>query len=154
MDTNKEGSIWLNPNFNLKDLPAYTHSNHISAFLGIEFIELGVDFLKATMPVDHRTKQPFGILHGGSSVVLAESLGSIASALVIDINHFLPVGLEINANHLRPVSEGIITGICQPLHLGKKIHVWDIKMFAPNGKMNCISRLTVSIIPKSSIEIS
>lgn len=151
MDLKKR--IWFKEENPLSGLPSREHNDHIAAFLGIEFTEIGPDFIKATMPVNEKTRQPYGILHGGSSVVLAESLGSIASTLVIDREEFLAVGLEINANHLRPVKEGHITGICSPIHLGKTIHVWDIKMYNEEGKLNCISRLTVSIIPKIKIPL-
>ncbi|CAM4188108.1 1,4-dihydroxy-2-naphthoyl-CoA hydrolase [Pedobacter westerhofensis] len=130
---------WLN------DMP----KNHLGGLLDIRFTEYGDDFLTATMPVDERTHQPAGILHGGASVVLAETLGSIASSLCIDPARFQAVGLEINANHLRPVKSGRVTGICKPLHKGAKTHVWEIKIYDERGKMNCISRLTVAIIPKS-----
>ena len=122
--------------------------NHIGALLGIEFTQLGDDFIKATMPVDARTHQPFGILHGGASVVLAESLGSIASSLIIDPEKYMAVGLEVNANHLRPVKSGLVTGVCTAIHIGGKTHIWDIKIYDDKGKMNCISRLTVAIVPK------
>ncbi|WP_432713799.1 hotdog fold thioesterase [Pedobacter sp.] len=122
--------------------------NHIGALLGIEFTAFGDDFMEATMPVDERTHQPAGILHGGASVVLAESLGSIASYLCIDPEKHLAVGLEVNANHLRPVKSGSVKGICKPLHIGAKTHVWEIKIYTDKGKMSCISRLTVAIIPK------
>ncbi|WP_443945292.1 hotdog fold thioesterase [Pedobacter sp. AW1-32] len=122
--------------------------NHIGALLGIEFTEIGEDFLTGTMPVDERTHQPVGILHGGASVVLAETLGSIASFMCINPEKYLAVGLEVNANHLRPVKSGKVTGICKPLHIGAKTQVWEIKMYDDRGKMNCISRLTVAIIPK------
>jgi 1,4-dihydroxy-2-naphthoyl-CoA hydrolase len=122
--------------------------NHIGALLGIEFTEIGDDYIKAIMPVDERTHQPFGILHGGASVVLAESLGSIASWLIIDPEKYMAVGLDVNANHLRSVKSGLVTGICTPINIGGKIHVWDIKIYDDRGKMTCISRLTVAIIPK------
>jgi 1,4-dihydroxy-2-naphthoyl-CoA hydrolase len=121
--------------------------NHIAALLGIEFTEIGDNFIKATMPVDERTHQPVGILHGGASVVLAETLGSVASNLVLDREKKMGVGLEINANHLRPVKSGFVTGICTPIHIGGKTHVWDIKIYNQAGKMSCISRLTVAVIP-------
>lgn len=124
------------------------HTNHIGALLGIEFTEIGDDYIKATMPVDARTHQPYGILHGGASVVLAESLGSIASTLIIDTEKYMAVGLEVNANHLRPVKTGKVTGICTPIHIGAKTHVWDIKLYDDRGKMNCVSRLTVAIVAK------
>ena len=122
--------------------------NHIGALLDIEFMEIGEDFVTARMPVNERTHQPYGILHGGASVVLAETLGSVASSMVIDWDKYIGVGLEVNANHLRPVKSGFVTGICKSLHIGGKTHVWDIKIYNDKGKMNCISRLTVAIIPK------
>jgi len=122
--------------------------NHIGALLGIEFTEIGEDYIKATMPVDERTHQPFGILHGGASVVLAESLGSIASWLAIDPDKYMAVGLDVNANHLRAVKSGQVTGVCTPINIGGKIHVWDIKIYDDRGKMSCISRLTVAVLPK------
>ncbi len=125
--------------------------NHIGALLDIRFTEAGEDFLKATMPVDERTHQPAGILHGGASVVLAETLGSVASYLCIDPERYMAVGLEVNANHLRPVKNGLVTGICKPLHIGGKTHVWEIRMFDERGKMNCVSRLTVAVIPKPAL---
>jgi len=124
--------------------------NHLGGLLDIQFTEVGEDYLTATMPVDERTHQPAGILHGGASVVLAETLGSIASYMSIDPERFQAVGLEINANHLRPVKSGRVTGICKPLHKGAKTHVWEIKIYDERGKMNCISRLTVAVIPKMS----
>jgi len=131
---------------NLNERP----KNHLGGLLDIQFTEVGEDFLTATMPVDERTHQPAGILHGGASVVLAETLGSIASYMCIDPERFQAVGLEINANHLRPVKSGRVTGICKPLHRGAKTHVWEIKIYDERGKMNCISRLTVAVIPKMS----
>lgn len=125
--------------------------NHLGGLLDIQFTEVGDDFLTATMPVDERTHQPAGILHGGASVVLAETLGSIASYMCIDPEKYMAVGLEINANHLRPVKSGLVTGICKPLHIGAKTHVWEIKIYNDKGKMNCISRLTVAVIPKPQV---
>jgi 1,4-dihydroxy-2-naphthoyl-CoA hydrolase len=122
--------------------------NHMGAFLDIKFTQVDEDSLTATMPVDERTHQPAGILHGGASVVLAETLGSVASYMCIDPEKHQAVGLEINANHLRPVKSGLVTGICKPLHIGAKTHVWEIKIYNDKGKMNCISRLTVAIIKK------
>lgn len=139
--------IWFSE-FNpeqLNDRP----KNHMGAFLDIKFTQVENDALTATMPVDERTHQPAGILHGGASVVLAETLGSIASYMCIDPEKYQAVGLEINANHLRPVKSGLVTGICKPLHIGAKTHVWEIKIYNDKGKMNCISRLTVAIIKKA-----
>lgn len=122
--------------------------NHMGAFLDIKFTQVDEDALTATMPVDERTHQPAGILHGGASVVLAETLGSVASYMCIDPERYQAVGLEINANHLRPVKSGLVTGICKPLHIGAKTHVWEIKIYNDKGKMNCVSRITVAIINK------
>ncbi len=122
--------------------------NHIGALLGIEFTEIGDGFVCATMPVDERTHQPAGILHGGASVVLAETLGSIASYMCIDPDKHIAVGLEVNANHIRPVSSGFVKGICTALHIGAKTQIWEIKMYTEKGKLNCVSRLTVAILPK------
>jgi 1,4-dihydroxy-2-naphthoyl-CoA hydrolase len=99
------------------------------------------------MPVDDRTRQPYGILHGGASVVLTETLGSVASNMVLDTNFKMGVGLEVNANHLRPVKSGLVTGICTPIHIGGKTHVWDIKLYNDKGKITCISRLTIAVVP-------
>jgi 1,4-dihydroxy-2-naphthoyl-CoA hydrolase len=123
------------------------HKNHLGGLVGIEFTEIGEDFLEARMPVNAHTHQPAGILHGGASVVLAETLGSVASNMVIDDSRYMAVGLEVNANHLRPVASGFVTGICKPLHIGAKTHVWEIKMMTDRGKLNCVSRLTVAVIP-------
>ena len=120
----------------------------MSEYLGIEWLEVGDDFLKATMPVDHRTKQPYGLLHGGASCVLAETVGSMASAMVVDHSKFVCVGLEINANHVRSAREGRVTGVASPLHLGSNTHVWDIKIYDEVQKLVCISRLTVAVIPR------
>src|SRR5215213_10245773 len=119
--------IWYDKNLKLesfKDLGKGT----MSELLGIEWTELGDDFLKAKMPVDHRTIQPYGLLHGGASVTLAETIGSVASALVVNREEFYCVGLEINANHIRSATEGFVTGKATPLHLGKSTHVWEIKI--------------------------
>lgn len=121
--------------------------NTLSDHLGIEFLEFGDNFLTARMPVDHRTKQPFGLLHGGASVVLAETLGSIASVLCLDDPQTQKaVGLEINANHLRAVTEGWVYGKVTPIHVGKRTHIWDIRIFNEEEKPVCVSRLTVAIV--------
>ncbi|MGB4398048.1 MAG: hotdog fold thioesterase [Daejeonella sp.] len=138
--------IWFRE-YNVQELNGRPQ-NHLGALLGIEFMEIGEDFLVARMPVNEKTHQPYGILHGGASVVLAETLGSVASSMAIDWNKYIGVGLEVNANHLRPVKSGFVTGVCKFLHIGGKTHVWDIKIYDERGKMNCISRLTVAIIPK------
>jgi 1,4-dihydroxy-2-naphthoyl-CoA hydrolase len=122
--------------------------NTMLPHLGIEFTEIGENYLKATMPVDHRTHQPMGLLHGGASVTLAETLGSFASHLVVDSNKFDCVGLEINANHIRTKTNGVVTGTSKPIHLGNKTHIWEIQIEDERGKLICISRLTIAVLPK------
>ena len=123
--------------------------NNLSGHLGIEFIEIGPNFLIAKMPVVHRTMQPFGILHGGASVVLAETLGSVASTLCLkDIKKQTAVGLEINANHLRAVKEGFVFGKVTPIRVGRTVHVWNIEITDEQGNVNCISRLTTMIVKR------
>lgn len=117
-------------------------------FLGIQFIEVGDDFMTATMPVDSRTKQPRGILHGGANVVLAETAASTAANTVVDPEHFYCVGLEINANHIRSVKDGIITAIASPLHLGRSTQIWQINIFNEEQKLTCTSRMTASVLSK------
>lgn len=116
--------------------------------LGIEFTGIGDDYLEATMPVDHRTIQPMGILHGGAHVVLAETLGSVAASLTIDLETQKVVGLEINANHLKSVSSGKVKGISKPIHLGKTTQVWEIKICNEADQLCCISRITMAILNK------
>ena len=137
--------IWFNKELALSDLHSLG-KNTMGEWLGIEWVELGDSFLVARMPVDHRTQQPYGLLHGGASCVLAETIGSVASAMVIDHTKFYCVGLEINANHIRSVNEGYVTGKATPLHLGGSTHVWDIRIQDENEKLVCISRLTVAVI--------
>lgn len=117
-------------------------------YVGLVFTEIGEDYLCGTLPVDHRTIQPYGLLHGGASAVLAETLGSVASALVINHDEYLCVGIEINCNHLRSARSGKVTGICKPIHLGNTIHVWDIRITDDQQKLTCVSRLTVSILKR------
>lgn len=117
--------------------------------LGIVFTKVTEDSLIATLPVDHRTKQPIGLLHGGASVVLAETIGSTAANLCVDPKKFYCVGLDINANHLRAVREGTVTGTAKPLHLGKTTHVWEIKITDESEKLVCISRLTMAVLIKT-----
>lgn len=139
-------AIWFNKQLCLNDLQ-HLGTDTMGDFLGIQFSEVGEDYLKATMPVDNRTKQPYGLLHGGASVTLAETLGSVGSAYIIDQEKFICVGLEINANHIRSVREGLVTGIATPIHIGSKTHVWDIRLYDQDQKLTCISRLTVAILP-------
>jgi 1,4-dihydroxy-2-naphthoyl-CoA hydrolase len=140
--------IWFKKDLSPEDLSAICDKT-IAETLDIKFIEVGKDFIKATMPVDHRTHQPYGLLHGGASCVLAETLGSIASGHVIDHEKFICVGIEINANHIRSVRHGIVTGITIPIHIGNSTHVWDIKIYDEREKLVCISRLTVAILKKT-----
>ena len=120
----------------------------IGELLGIEITEVGADFIRARMPVDQRTRQPYGLLHGGASVVLAESLGSVAGALVIAGSGAAVVGLDINANHLRAVREGWVIGTARALHIGRSTHVWEIRIENGAGALVCISRLTLAVVPK------
>lgn len=119
--------------------------------LGIEFTEVGPDYLVATMPVAAHTKQPAGILHGGASAAFAETLGSFGSAFVIDPKTELSVGLEINANHIRAVREGVVTGRATALHLGRRTHVWEIRITDKDNRLVCISRLTLAIIARGTV---
>lgn len=139
--------IWFHKSIQVQDIQPLGKGT-IAEQIGIEFMEIGPDFLKGRMPVDHRTHQPYGLLHGGASCVLAETLGSVASALVIDQSKFICVGLEINANHIRGVREGFVTGTATPIHIGASTHVWDIRIQDERDKLVCISRLTVAILPK------
>ena len=125
-----------------------TSQNTMVRHLGIEFTGIGSNYLEATMPVDHRTKQPLGLLHGGANVVLAETLGSLASSLSIDTEKYTCVGLEINANHLKSVREGKVRGVAKPIHLGKSTQVWEIKIFNHLDQLCCISRITMAILEK------
>lgn len=139
--------IWFKSEFSLEKLTALS-AGTMAEYLGIEWMEVGENFIKARMPVDHRTKQPYGLLHGGASCVLAETLGSVASALVIDQSNAYCVGIEINANHIRSAKSGHVTGIVSPLHLGASTHVWDIKIYDERQKMICVSRLTVAVLKR------
>lgn len=121
--------------------------NTIAEHLGMEIIEIGEDYVRGRLPVDRRTHQPYGLLHGGASVVLAESLGSIGAALVVGGSGAV-VGIEVNANHLRGVREGWVTGTARPLHTGRTTQVWEIRIEDDDGTLVCISRLTLAVVPK------
>ena len=137
----------FNTSISLDTLNSWGHGNMIKV-LGIEFIDVQPDFIKAKMPVDSRTKQPYGLLHGGASVVLAETLGSIAASLAVtDPTSQRGVGVEINANHMKSVKEGFVIGTCTALKIGKTLHVYDIKIHDESGNLVCVSRLTVAILP-------
>lgn len=123
----------------------------LAEHLGMEFTAIGDDFIEARMPVDHRTHQPLGLLHGGASVALAETLGSIAATCCIDTTKQFCVGLEINANHLRSVKEGFVKGTASPIHIGKKTQVWEIRIVnETTGDLVCISRITIAVLEKKS----
>jgi 1,4-dihydroxy-2-naphthoyl-CoA hydrolase len=123
-----------------------THS--MGGHLGIRFTEIGADFLRATMPVTERTQQPYGLLHGGASVTLAETVGSVAAIMCID-ERFTCVGQEINANHVRGVSSGaVVTATARPLHLGARSHVWHIEIRDESERLVCVSRLTMAVIER------
>ncbi len=143
----KNKIIWFNKNQQLPQLTSQQAAT-MGERLGMEWVEIGPDFLKMKMPVDYRTIQPYGLLHGGASCALAETVGSIGSHLIIDPEKFICVGLEINANHLRSVRDGYVTATATLLHLGASTHVWDIKINDDAGKLICVSRLTVAILQK------
>ncbi|MGY4831002.1 hotdog fold thioesterase [Sphaerotilaceae bacterium SBD11-9] len=139
-------AIWKQP-ASVDTLTAI-HVNTAVAHLGIEFLEVGDDFIRARVPVDKRTHQPMGILHGGISVVLAETLGSCGAAFASPPGH-RAVGLDINANHLRSVSEGWVTGVARPFHIGRTTHVWQIELTNERGQLTCVSRITMAILSPS-----
>jgi len=140
-------SIWHHSP-SLEELNAVIDST-IMRPLGIAFIEVGADFVRAAMPVDERTRQPYGLLHGGASVVLAETLGSTAASLCVDPARFLVVGQEINANHLRSVRGGRVIGTARPVHVGGRSQVWGIEIVNEAGALVCISRLTVAVLERA-----
>ena len=141
-------SIWFNKNLQIEDITGIGQ-NTMAHFLKMEWVDVGENFLVMRMPVNERTQQPYGLLHGGASCALAETVGSLASHFVIDPSKFICVGLEINANHVRSASRGFVTALCTALHIGKSTHVWDIKISDDSQKLICISRLTVAILNKS-----
>lgn len=129
----------------------HINQNTLGAHLGIEFIEIGDDFIRATMPVDKRTIQPMGLLHGGASVVLAETLGSVASLLAAGpVGQYSAVGLEVNANHLKSARSGIVTGTVRPIKSQGSIHVWNTEIRDEEGQLLCTSRLTVMVRPNKA----
>jgi 1,4-dihydroxy-2-naphthoyl-CoA hydrolase len=121
--------------------------------LGILFTEIGDDFIRATMPVDGRTRQPYGLLHGGASVALAESLGSMGANMCLDVKEYQCVGQEINANHVRSARSGLVTGTARPVHVGGRTQVWTIDIVDESGKLVCISRLTMAVIRRGSLGV-
>jgi len=140
-------SIWFKKDLSLEDIKLLT-PNTMGKHLGMEWVTIGDTFMQMRMPVDERTKQPYGLLHGGASCALAETIGSVASYFVIDNEKFICVGLEINANHIRSATKGFVTATCMPLHIGASTHVWDIKITDERDKLICVSRLTVAVLKK------
>jgi len=141
-------SLWKSP-IDLDRINGWNR-NTLVEHLGMRVTEIGDDFVRGTMPVDARTHQPFGLLHGGASVALAESLGSLAGNLCIDSGAELAVGLDINANHVRGVTSGLVTGTARPLHLGRTTQVWEIRIEDEHARLVCISRLTLAVVPRPS----
>ncbi|MDQ8048114.1 hotdog fold thioesterase [Luteibacter sp.] len=138
-------AIWKDP-IDLARINGWSRGTMMET-LDIRFTDFGDDWLRGTMPVNHRTQQPFGLLHGGASVVLAETLGSSAALLTLDVEKEVAVGLDINANHIRGVRGGIVTGTAKALHLGRTTQVWEIRIEEEQGKLVCLSRLTMAVIP-------
>lgn len=145
-----EKKIWYG-NPSVADLD-WMNANTLADSLHIRVTEIGNDYIKGTMPVDGRTKQPFGLLHGGASVALAETLGSIASWLCVNPDLFIGVGIEINANHIKAVTSGNVTGICKPIHVKGMNHIWEIKIYNDKNELTCISRFTCTIVSKSKMQ--
>ena len=137
-------AIWF-ANPSIEDAKA-SQVGLLAPHLGIETTEFGPDYLRGTMPVEPRTRQPMGFLHGGASLVLAETLGSVAANFVVDRAKFRCLGQEINANHLRPVSDGIVVGTARPFHIGARSQVWSIEIRDPKERLVCISRLTMAVV--------
>lgn len=139
----------FNNNISLEALNKLS-KNTMAEQIGIEFTAIGDDFLEARMPVDKRTHQPFGLLHGGASVALAETMGSVAAHFCVDLSKQFCVGLEINANHLRGAKDGFVKGVTKPIHIGKKTQVWEIKISNEQGDLVCISRITMAVLDKKN----
>lgn len=137
----------INTTYTLQDLNKLSKGN-MGEHVGIIFTDITQDTLSAKMPVDYRTKQPYGLLHGGASVVLAETLGSVAAHCCIDPDQQYCVGLEINANHIRSVRDGYVYGIAQPIHIGKKTQVWEIRITSEAQQLVCVSRITMAVLDK------
>jgi 1,4-dihydroxy-2-naphthoyl-CoA hydrolase len=139
-------SIWTRQ-FTLEEVRKFQHDT-MGEHLGIEFVDIGPDYIEARMPVDHRTMQPDRILHGGASVALAETLGSVAGTMCVDRARFQIVGQEINANHIRSATEGHVTGRARPIHLGRRSQVWNIEITDDRKRLICVSRLTIAILER------
>ena len=139
-------SIWFK-NFTIEEVNARGHQT-LAEYLGIRFVTVDDNSLTAVMPVNERTMQPIGILHGGANVVLAETIASTAANAVVDLQKYYCVGLEINANHIRSVREGHVKGVARPYHIGRTTHVWHIDIYNDEGKLTCVSRMTASVITR------
>jgi 1,4-dihydroxy-2-naphthoyl-CoA hydrolase len=137
-------SIWFRP-FTLEEIQDYSRES-MAGHLDLRFTEIGPDFLRGTLPVDSRTTQPFGLLHGGASAVLAETLGSVAATHCVDMTRYRCVGLEINANHVRGARSGRVTGTARPVHIGSRSQVWETRIEDEQGRLVCVSRLTVMVL--------
>ncbi|HEY2780126.1 MAG TPA: hotdog fold thioesterase [Steroidobacteraceae bacterium] len=142
-------SIWRSPR-TIEDLNGNRQGTLI-ATLGILFTEIGADFVRGTMPVDTRTVQPYGLLHGGASVALAETLGSMGASMCVDADEYQVVGQEINANHVRAARSGLVTGTARAVHLGGRTHVWSIDIVNDAQKLVCISRITMAVIKRGAL---
>ena len=142
----RKKSIWITP-ISVEEINSRA-KNTLSDHLGIVFTETGDDFLSASMPIDSRTVQPMGILHGGASCALAETVGSAAANYCVDQKQHVCVGLDININHLRPVQKGKVTGTARPFHLGKKTQVWEIQICNEEGQLVSVARLTMAVLEK------
>lgn len=140
--------IWFTPQIPSIEVAQSLRANTMMEYLDIDITEIGEDHLTARMPVDHRTQQPFGVLHGGASAVLAETVGSIAGAMCVDPSQKMVVGLEINCNHIRAQRGGYVHGTAKPIHLGGTTHVWDIRIKNDDGKLVCVSRLTLAVLDR------
>ena len=138
-------AIWAVENPVVEALNLLSQDTMVS-HLGIVFTEIGDDYLRATMPVDSRTVQPMRMLHGGASVALAETLGSVGATLCVDASRHACVGLEINANHIRAVRSGLVTGTARPLHMGRRTHVWQIEIHDGEARLVCVARLTLAVV--------
>jgi len=124
--------------------------NTMAEQIGIEFTSIGEDYIEAKMPVDRRTHQPFGLLHGGASVALAETMGSVAAHCCVDNEKQFCVGLDINANHIKGVRSGFVKGVTRPVHIGKKTQVWEIRITTEDDELVCISRITMAVLEKKN----
>lgn len=140
-------TLWKKKELKIEEINKLSKKT-LAHFLEMKFIEIGDDYLKMQMPVNEKTHQPYGLLHGGASAALAETVGSVASSLCIDTDQFICVGIEINCNHIRGVKKGMVIATARPLHIGATTHVWDIKIVDEREKLVCVSRLTVAILKK------